>query len=328
MKLLKINHNGIEILSLELVDGTEHIAGRDESCQIRLQDAAISRRHFRIFQDGGEWKIENISKFGKLLQGGAPITIGTMGPLSAFAVPPYQIALIEKVEERKIEAPLASEGFAHQDNGAMVPTSHFGEDAEVREEELQNSIQRIASQAPVSESTDEAIDKTWVASMGSPSNPEQGLHIAGYLTISEAGQEDALWKLDRNPEGEDQWIIGRDASCQVQVVGVGVSRKHFEIRQRHGEFFIADLKSSKGTLLNGVKLRPRTEVPFRSGDSVEFANSMARFELRDENFEKGLSNLPVPFEPMGTSIQTMDMQVFQSQNQNQELLVNEAPAGS
>lgn len=319
MKLLKINHNGIEVISLELVDGAEYIAGRDESCQIRLQDSSISRRHFRVFQDGGDWKIENISKFGKLLQGGAPVTIGTIGQLSAFAVPPYQISLFEKTEDVNQELPTPSEGFPQEVNAGLVPAD---------DDALQNSILRIAAQAPPTDaSQDQAMDKTWVAEMGRASNPDQGLHIAGYLTISEPGQEDALWKLDRNPEGEDQWIVGRDTSCQVQVVGAGVSRKHFEIRQRGGEFSIADLKSSKGTILNGVKLQPRAEVPFRSGDSVEFANSMARFELRDENFEKGLSNLPVPFEPMGTSIQTMDMQVFQQTQQNQELLVAEVPGG-
>ena len=299
MKVLKIHHNGIEIFSVDLNDQMEYIAGRDETCQIRLQDAAISRRHFRIFFDGVDWKIENISKFGKLLQGGLPVTLAALSPLSGFVVPPYQISLLEV-------APSPSQEVAEPQLTTQTDSPHTPSAA-------------LPEKSASPSSSEESLDKTWVGPLQAATEAASAINIAGYLTITEMGQEDALWKLDRNPAGEDQWIVGRDAHCQIQVHGNGVSRKHFEIRQRNGEFFIADLKSTKGTLLNAVPLKVRTEYPLRSGDQIEFSESLALFELRDENFERGLSNLPVPFEAMGTTVQSMDLQMVGHQGREIEL---------
>lgn len=47
-----------------------------------------------------------------------------------------------------------------------------------------------------------------------------------------------------------------------------VSRKHAEIRRKNNEFYLVDLGSTNGTMLNGQALRPGTEMPLQHGDRI------------------------------------------------------------
>ena len=48
--------------------------------------------------------------------------------------------------------------------------------------------------------------------------------------------------------------IGRDASCEVQVAEVQVSRRHAEVSRQRGEWIIRDLQSSNGLFADGERV--------------------------------------------------------------------------
>ena len=48
----------------------------------------------------------------------------------------------------------------------------------------------------------------------------------------------------------------------------GVSRKHAEVRQRGNEFFVVDVGSTNGTILNGEQIRAGQEIPLTHGDRI------------------------------------------------------------
>ncbi|BDI32276.1 hypothetical protein CCAX7_43270 [Capsulimonas corticalis] len=48
----------------------------------------------------------------------------------------------------------------------------------------------------------------------------------------------------------------------------GVSRKHAEVRQRGNEFFLVDVGSTNGTILNGEQVREFQEIPLTHGDRI------------------------------------------------------------
>ncbi|MHC4778572.1 MAG: HD domain-containing phosphohydrolase [Planctomycetota bacterium] len=58
---------------------------------------------------------------------------------------------------------------------------------------------------------------------------------------------------------------GRSEQCDMHMPAEGVSRKHFSVTGRDGKYFIADLGSSNGTLVNGQKIRVRG---LREGDKI------------------------------------------------------------
>jgi hypothetical protein len=71
--------------------------------------------------------------------------------------------------------------------------------------------------------------------------------------------------------------IGRSRDCDVVLSDPNVSRRHAELRPRGGGWAIADLGSTNGVSVNGVRVeRPQT---LRPGDRIEIGTSLLTFEL-------------------------------------------------
>jgi hypothetical protein len=82
-------------------------------------------------------------------------------------------------------------------------------------------------------------------------------------TTPAAGERIArLWLLDLTGEhvervfelSDEQITIGRREDCAVCLPGNTISRRHTQIRHLDGQYFISDLGSTNGTLLNGEAL--------------------------------------------------------------------------
>jgi pSer/pThr/pTyr-binding forkhead associated (FHA) protein len=80
-----------------------------------------------------------------------------------------------------------------------------------------------------------------------------------------------LWKL-----GATLATIGRDPDCAVHVADESVSRQHAQIVRQASGYYLADLASSNGTLLNGEPLAEPTRL--RPGDVIR----VGELELRCE----------------------------------------------
>lgn len=59
----------------------------------------------------------------------------------------------------------------------------------------------------------------------------------------------------------------------------GVSRRHAKISFRQNDFFVEDLGSANGTLLNGDRLAPFRAQPLRNGDVLQFGKLMVRVKF-------------------------------------------------
>ncbi|MEM8864315.1 MAG: SpoIIE family protein phosphatase [Planctomycetota bacterium] len=82
-----------------------------------------------------------------------------------------------------------------------------------------------------------------------------------FLTIAQGVEPGKRFELDA-----DQSIIGRSSDCQVSLDVAAVSRRHAALVQDAGRFFVEDLGSRNGTLVNGQKIVDRT--PLRDGDRI------------------------------------------------------------
>ena len=75
--------------------------------------------------------------------------------------------------------------------------------------------------------------------------------------------------------------VGRSAESSLPLNDTNVSRKHAEIRSRGEgdglEWFVIDLGSTNGTMLNGVKVNG--EKKLKNGDALMFGSTAARFEV-------------------------------------------------
>jgi pSer/pThr/pTyr-binding forkhead associated (FHA) protein len=70
--------------------------------------------------------------------------------------------------------------------------------------------------------------------------------------------------------GGDQFSIGRDASCDLAIADMTVSRLHAQLERTSEGWLLSDLESTNGTRVNGWRVRGK--VPVRAGDLVSFGS--------------------------------------------------------
>src|SRR5262249_24015941 len=65
---------------------------------------------------------------------------------------------------------------------------------------------------------------------------------------------------------KDKTIVGRHKSCDCVIMHPMVSRKHFCLERSAGKFFLVDLGSGNGTLVNGSRV---SWVELNDGDNIQ-----------------------------------------------------------
>jgi pSer/pThr/pTyr-binding forkhead associated (FHA) protein len=73
------------------------------------------------------------------------------------------------------------------------------------------------------------------------------------------------------PRGSaEQFSIGRDASCDLAIADMTVSRRHATLERTEDGWLLTDLESTNGTRVNGWRVRGKVSVT--PGDLVSFGN--------------------------------------------------------
>lgn len=85
----------------------------------------------------------------------------------------------------------------------------------------------------------------------------QGVLAGGSIAIPESGL-----------------IIGRSSSCSLKIPDPAVSRQHARLVMANGEWFIQDLGSSGGTIVNGQRI---TAAPVKPGDMIQIGTNIFVF---------------------------------------------------
>ena len=71
--------------------------------------------------------------------------------------------------------------------------------------------------------------------------------------------------------------IGRSRDSDVQISDRYASSFHARVFSREGRFFVEDMNSTNGTLLNGATLKGEAELI--DGDNVQIGDTVFRFEV-------------------------------------------------
>lgn len=73
-------------------------------------------------------------------------------------------------------------------------------------------------------------------------------------------------------------LVGRSEEARLRIAQDSVSRRHCEIFDRDGEVFVRDLRSTNGTLVDGVELAAETDVALPSGGVIKVGGVSLRIE--------------------------------------------------
>jgi signal transduction histidine kinase/pSer/pThr/pTyr-binding forkhead associated (FHA) protein/ActR/RegA family two-component response regulator len=69
-------------------------------------------------------------------------------------------------------------------------------------------------------------------------------------------------------------LLGRSSDNHIQIKDNGVSRTHLRIHRNNGQFFIEDLSTSNGTLLNGEKISPGEKFEVGEGHPITVGKTL------------------------------------------------------
>lgn len=98
----------------------------------------------------------------------------------------------------------------------------------------------------------------------------------------------ALLRTVRSPEaaeagmkkayriGEEPTVVGRGKQCDIVISDMFLSVEHFQIWYEDGVWYIGDMGSRNGTLLNDVRLKK--VQPLSDGDEISFGGLKVVFE--------------------------------------------------
>ncbi|MDO4562680.1 MAG: FHA domain-containing protein [Clostridia bacterium] len=77
-------------------------------------------------------------------------------------------------------------------------------------------------------------------------------------------------------ELKDSVIIGRGKGCSIKIEDDTLSLKHCRVFEQDGSYYLEDLKSTNGTLLNGEKIEGDA-IELLDGDKVAFGQMVFLF---------------------------------------------------
>lgn len=82
-------------------------------------------------------------------------------------------------------------------------------------------------------------------------------------------------ELGSHPLVKPVSVLGRSRECDIVVPDLNVSRQHAEIRLEGGAYWLVDLASTNGTMVNGKRVK---RVKLENGDRIEAGSSELVFE--------------------------------------------------
>jgi pSer/pThr/pTyr-binding forkhead associated (FHA) protein/tetratricopeptide (TPR) repeat protein len=131
--------------------------------------------------------------------------------------------------------------------------------------------------------------------------PAKISHFAGTAEATQAGTMQVspyVRIIEGRPPSEKQiqlvgnaWTGGRDKNCEIIIGDNHASRRQFAITLNDQGYFITDLGSANGTLLNQAALAPNRPTPLRSGDVISVLSTEIHFEVRSSDFEQQVANV-------------------------------------
>jgi pSer/pThr/pTyr-binding forkhead associated (FHA) protein len=78
------------------------------------------------------------------------------------------------------------------------------------------------------------------------------------------------WNGTRHEVGKRRTVIGRSKDCDIQLPDPNVSRRHAELRQEGTAYWLVDLDSTNGVVVNGRRLK---RAKLETGDRITMGST-------------------------------------------------------
>jgi pSer/pThr/pTyr-binding forkhead associated (FHA) protein/tetratricopeptide (TPR) repeat protein len=286
---LEIYQNG-EFLKEVPFENDELLIGRDSDCVIRLEDRAISRKHASLKATAQGVDFEKKSKFGNARVNGKDIEQATLKNGDRLEMGPYEIRVKQDakpaVETARVTQTVAATpeveipttavepshvDFAHPEG---VEAIHFGEEVAPVHTDPAFALETH----PMTENTGN-FDFAQVESDGHTRvfKPEQ-VEMKAVLRFGDGAANVTNYDIT-----DSEVAIGRSQKCHVVLEDKRSSRKHSIIRREGKKYFVKDLGSANGTLVNGERV---VDYELSSGDVLQIGDTQFTFQMLQADYDQ------------------------------------------
>lgn len=150
---------------------------------------------------------------------------------------------------------------------------------EKQKSNISQSVEDEVSNARIVRDTKKDYQKSYVNNIPQETEFEGTAVLFGSDPLNEAYiiEEGKAGLMDRIFIDCDNFIIGREQGVNYKIEESSVSKRHAEIRHVGGEYFIRDLNSSNGTLVNHVKIKANTDTQLSDGSKLELGSKKYTF---------------------------------------------------
>ncbi len=276
MSILKVYKDSELILEKDISQTGNLTIGRGSDSDILLEShPGISRRHAIIENNEGQLSIRLISNSGYLVYEGKKITEHICTKLqTTISIPPYNFIFelevaVDREESSQVFSTQVLESLEQQDNNNASVDADFG---------LVYNDEQIANDSNEFNFTENNTStKTALGELNTLEN---------FIKVFKNNK----FVQEVNIEG-NSWLFGRGTKCDFIINSKKSSRSHFNILKIGSSFYVKDLGSSNGTLLNNQQLPSNQEVELKSGDYLELAEYKFIFEIKDKKFDERIKNI-------------------------------------
>lgn len=231
----------------------ENTVGR-ENTDVLLNDGTVSRRHAIITLEGGKCSVQDLGSTNGTFVAGQQIRGEEKAELADGGEVKFGSAVLRLKLPEASETPSA-EPVTEVNDVTEAPTS------EAQASEPNSNTWDIpaaaAPQAPV-ETADQQIEgPTPVASLVSTTDPSKVFPVLEGLNT-----------------------IGRRSDNSIVITGDSyISGAHAELVADERGFWLLDVGSTNGTVLNGARITPNSRMALDTGDDIVFGQTAVKFQL-------------------------------------------------
>ncbi len=224
--------------------------GRQDT-DVLLSDPSVSRRHATIEVRESDAVVMDTGSTNGTLVAGTRLAEGEQVLISAGQEIRFgSCALIFEMEAA--QEPAAAE--APPDAEAPAPEEAV---EGITPEQEPEGEERLEEPGPAESADSEAVSGQAV----------------GILTVRETGERFTI--------GSDGASIGRRFGNDIVLSDAYVSGQHAIIAFRDGAFYLSDVGSTNGTLLNGVRLEPNVPIELSAGDEIRLGQLTLVFSVEE-----------------------------------------------
>jgi pSer/pThr/pTyr-binding forkhead associated (FHA) protein len=259
----------------------ELTVGRDNSCDVVLQQGQASRRHARLSpRPDGVW-IEDLQSTNGTFINDTRLSGGVLarhGDVVRFDTMAFSVS-VAGAEDADSNATMLR-AAPTQRNVVAAPAKPAPKDQVVAAKATTSPPPAWALDGQQSVDGTQLFSGTMMMknmdALAAAAAPAAAVTIPTLIGVSEAVQGMRFQLVASG--AVNQWEIGRAEQCDIRIDAPSVSKNHAQIINEGVRWKLIDLMSANGTYVNGVK---GLTSYLKSGDSVRFGQIECRFLLAD-----------------------------------------------